>query len=332
MPQTGKAFGSLPSGIRVRWLSRQAAATYLGVALLGGCDRIQPLVTDTPAVALRVAEFVAGDAARNLGSEGRFTLAAAASPTGVPIITAERAGELALANVRTFAPSFLGGWEQDRGASIDVRSLRIDSRIFYAETPYDIFPEGYHPAYRRSFGPYYLVRLVSGSTPVLLVAVSAYSTDVRVEKNGKLSLPAVGGDEFFELAISSVPNAGFQPIQPEEAVERVGRLTGGRTEEVPELILRGVREHPATALWKVSLDRAVPLKEAKGDRRVSARTLYVGPGGTLFVPAASTPRSDRGVFRSDPSGRTSAKAVAEVRVRSGRIAAFDEVVIDPAGR
>lgn len=273
-----------------------------------------------------------GGAARNLDGEGRFTLSAEATPTGVPTITAERAGELALANVRTFAPSFQKGWEQDRGAPIDVSSLRIDPRIFYAETPYGVFPDGYHPAYRRSFGPYYLVRLVSGSTPVLLVAVSAYSTDVRIEKNGRLSLPAVGGDEFFELAISAEPTAGFRPIQPEEAVERVGRLTGGRTEEVPELLLRGVRDHPATAVWKVSLDRAVPLKEAKGERRVSARTLYVGPGGKLFVPAASNPRSDRGVFRADPSGRSSAKRVAEVPVRGDRNAAFDEVVVDPNGR
>lgn len=281
-----------------------------------------------------MTEFVTGDAALNLNRAGRFNLQATGPSTAVPAISAERAGELALANVRTYAPFFRSSWEKDRGAPIDVGSLRVDPRILYAETPYAVFPDGYHPAYRRSFGPYYLVRLVSGTTPVLLVAVSAYGTDVRIERDGTVSLPAIGGDEFIEHAISASATSGFRPISPEEAVEMVGRLAGARTKEVPELVLRGLHYHPAIALWKVSLDRAVEVRGASGARRLNTPTLYVGPAGQLFIPAEAQPRAERGTFQRGPgaNGSRGAQAVAEVPIRSGQVAAFEEVFLGTQGR
>lgn len=320
--------------IRTDLQPRSKAVAACLVVLLGACDGDDSRLMAPTTAPARMTEFVTGDAALNLNRAGRFNLQANGPSTGVPAISAERAGELALANVRTYASFFLSSWEKDRGGPIDVRSLGADPRIVYAETPYAVFPEGYHPAYRRSFGPYYLVRLVSGTTPVLLVAVSAYGTDVRIERNGTVSLPPIGGDEFFEHAISASATSGFRPISPEEAVETVGRLTGARTNEVPELVLRGLHHHPATALWKVSLDRNVEVRGASGTRRRATPTVYVGPGGRLFIPADAQPRVERGTFRRAPSanGSAAAPAPAEVPIRSGRVAEFEEVLLDTKGR
>ena len=319
------------TGLQPRW---KATAACLGVILLGACDGDDSRLMAPITAPARMTEFVTGDAALNLNGAGRFNLQTSGPSTGVPAISAERAGELALANVRTYASFFRSSWEKDRGAPIDVGALQVDPRILYAETPYAVFPEGYHPAYRRSFGPYYLVRLVSGTTPVLLVAVSAYGTDVQIERNGTVSLPAIGGDEFFEHAISASATSGFRPISPEEAVATVGRLTGARTNEVPELVLRGLHHHPATALWKVSLDRAVEVRGASGTRRLATATIYVGPAGRLFIPADAQPRAERGVFRRGPGAKGSAAApvMADVPIRNGRVAAFEEVLPDEKGR
>lgn len=319
------------NGLLPRW---RTIAACLGVALLGGCDGDEPRLMAPASESARMTEFVTSNAALNLNHAGRFNLRATSPSTGVPAISAERAGELALANVRTYAPFFRSSWEKDHGAPIDVGSLRVGPRIFYAETPYAVFPEGYHPAYRRSFGPYYLVQLVSGTTPVLVVAVSAYGTDVGIKRNGTVSLPAFGGDEFFEHAISTSPTSGFRPISAEEAVETVGRLTGARTKEVPELVLRGLHYHPAIALWKVSLDRAVEVRGASGTRRLATPTLYVGPAGRLFIPADAQPRAARGTFQRGPgaNGSRGGQASAEVPIRSGYVAAFEEVLLDAKGR
>ncbi len=332
MPRAGERSLSFGTGTHARGGSWHVLAACAWITLLGACERDETFITATTSAPLKSMQFVTGNAARNLNGEGRFNVNATASHTGVATITAERAGELALANVRTYASSFREGWEKDRGAPIDVGSLKVDPRIFYAETPYGRFPDGYHPAYRRSFGPYFLVRLVSGSTPVMIVAVSAYNTDVRIDDRGKVRVPAIGGDEFFEVALPAQQSSGFQPVQPEEAVERVGHLTGKRTAEVPVLLLRGSTDHPAAAVWKVSLDGPVRVKDTKGTRRLSTQTVYVGPGGRLFVPAGSQSQRERGVFRTTPSKNASGKAMGEVPIRGGAPAAFDEVVVDQTER
>lgn len=331
MPPKMPTSRSLLSVSRFRRLRSRTAAACLVLALLSACDGQAPQIT-APATALpEIRDFVTEDAARHLNSKGYFTFNTVAPSAGVPTITPERAGELALANVRTYAPFFQRGWEKDRGGPIDIRSLEVDPRIFFAETPYAVFPEGFHPAYRRSYGPYYLVRLVSGTTPVLLVAVSAYSTDVHVGKGGTVSLPAVGGDEFFELPISASPATGFRPVLPEEAVEQVWRRAGARTAKLPELLLRGSNYNPGIALWRMSLDREIQVKSATGNRRLATRTVYVGPTGRLFVPAVTQPSSERGMFRTGPPWNSSAKAPAEIQIRTGRPAAFVEVVVDAEG-
>jgi hypothetical protein len=59
-----------------------------------------------------IARFVTGEAALHLDERGQFTLASAKAPANVPIISADRAGKLATAYVRTFGADLVAGFPQ----------------------------------------------------------------------------------------------------------------------------------------------------------------------------------------------------------------------------
>jgi hypothetical protein len=144
----------------------------------------------------------------------------------------------------------------------------MDPRILYAESPYQRFPDGYHPTDRRYFGPRYLVHFRSGSTPVLTVAVSAYATDVQIRSDGTISLPPMAGNEFMTTAVSVDPSVGpsqYSPVTPEEAAAHVAELTGAKIAEVPRLILRGNDWDPVLAQWRIVLDHPVRVRN-RGSR------------------------------------------------------------------
>ncbi|MDQ3388868.1 MAG: hypothetical protein M3483_05125 [Gemmatimonadota bacterium] len=236
-----------------------------------------------------IQQFVAGNAAAALGPDGRFALAAPTAPTDVPIITAERAGDLALSTLRTYGTFLEPSWERMRGTDIDLSSVVMEPRIFYAETPYELFPEGAHPAYRRGAGPMYLVYFSSGGERVLTVGVSAYNTDLGIDSTGAPDVPFYSGNDFMPLGVS--PNTatgwGFVPVSPEEAVAEVAARTGARVAEPPRLVLRGIH-HPVEAQWEITLDR--PVRARAGGRAPQfTRKLYVGPGLALRVPQAVQP-------------------------------------------
>ena len=150
-----------------------------------------------------IAPFVTAEVARGLTAEGLFTLAPAAAPADLPIITEASAGQLAVAYLRTFGFDRAPLFRRERGADIDMRRLQVDPRIFYADTPHEPFPSGGHPAYARYAGPYYLVHFTSGGERVLLIAVSAYASEVGIDERGMIELPTFAGGEFQPVAVMS---------------------------------------------------------------------------------------------------------------------------------
>jgi hypothetical protein len=202
-----------------------------------------------------------------------FSLAAPEAPDARPIISAEQAGKLALASVRSWGPSLLPGWEKERGQSIDLENLDVGGRILFARTPYGRFPDGYHPALARAHGPYYLVTLYSGTQPVLLISVAAYNGDTRVNRRGMIDRPVLSGMEFISRALPR-DTTRFRLVSPEEVVEYVGRTTGARISVTPELVRLAMPNAPESAAWKVTLDREIPVRARAGATRV--RHVYVG--------------------------------------------------------
>jgi hypothetical protein len=163
-----------------------------------------------------------------------------------------------------------------------------------------------------------------------LVTVSAYNTDVSIDRKGLLQRPILSGNDFVARGISVDP-ARFSAISPERAVERVARLTGARISRAPELVLPGKEYHPTGALWKLTLDRDVRVHGVDKGRQVQVREIFTGPTNKLFIPAGTQPSIERtfGLVGPPWDDRT---APVELPVKAGHTAVFEQATPAPAGR
>lgn len=269
------------------------AMVFAAVAFATACDQPDPTIAGPAAAPVGIGRYVTGEAAARLNAQGQFVLATPSAVDGREIISPERAGELALASVRTWGPSMMKTWETARGGPIDAEQLRVDSQIIFANSPYGAFPQGHHPAYARLHGPYYLVRLNSGSEPALLVSVSAYATEMKIDARGLISRPVQRGGEFVHEVLPADPQKHWF-VFPEEAVNRVGRATGARVQTTPELVRLGARHAPSAGVWKLTLDRPIQVKAEARATHMQTREVYVSSqrGAGLLMPAVRAPRSE----------------------------------------
>jgi|GEM_PF-2417491 hypothetical protein len=295
----------------------KALLPLLALALsAAACERFADSPTETRMP--DVSPYVTASLAEQLTPDGRFRFAAPRAPDDIPIITPERAGELASAFLRTWGPSVVPRWAWERNSPIDLGSLSPSSRVYFAHSPHGRLPDDlYHPAIRRIYGPMYMVPLESGGEVVALLSISAYSTDLRIDTDGTVLMPVLGGSYFFTEAVAPAPREPrfhYEPVTPEEAVKRVGEATGARVNETPAL-LRRAHYHPSLAMWRLKLDRPIrvrrqPSPGPKGmpsfvpdDVPVSVRELYVGPNSFLSIPRAVQPAHFPFSYPTGPGGR-----------------------------
>jgi hypothetical protein len=303
-------------------------AAIAAITLVGGCEQADAPIAGpasmSPPAAVR--RYVTGDAAAALNSSGRFAFAAPSPPDSRPIITPGRAAELALASVRTWGPSFREEWVAERGRSFDFQSLTADSRILFVKSPYGRFPDGYHPAYARLYGPYYIVQLKSGSATIMLVSVSAYATDVKIDGRGIVHRPVERGMEFVHQILPEAHQDWF--VSPEAAVERVGRETGARIDRRPELVRINKDNIPSSAVWKLSLDRDVDVKPAGRGTPLRTRELYVATarGAPLMMPGSKTGGTEPGHVLVSEGRNLRAQAI-QVPILDGEFTLFNPVGI-----
>jgi hypothetical protein len=300
---------------------------------LGACERAEPNLTESVAVS-DLHRYLEKSVAAKTGPDGRFALAAPHSPDGTPIITPERAGQLAKSFLLSYG-RFMGDvWAGQRGAPVYWDQLEMDPRILFAESPYQRFPYTYHPADRRHFGPWYLVHFGSGGAPVLTVAVSALSTDLQIARDGRVLEPFLGGEYFKTAAVSLDPSVGptqYAPVTPEEAAAHVASRTGAMVAEVPRLVLRDDHWHPVLAQWRVVLDRPVHLRRKEGGERVAAREVYVSSKRRVAVAQAAQPAGKRVHYTSGPSRGRDEPPQAELHLprRPDVPTEYDVVSLEP---
>lgn len=294
----------------VRWPTRLVMAAV--VAASSACDESAPDPIATTAMHIVEPHLIAG-VQSSLDTQGRFLLARPTAPDGIPMVSEGYAGELAQAYLRSWGVYMQAAWNRQRGAPVAWDRLEMDTRILFAESPYQRFPDGYHPADRRYFGPRYLVHFRSGSSPVLTVAVSAYATDVQIRSDGTIALPPMAGNEFMTTAVSVDPSVGpsqYSPVTPEEAAVHVAELTGAKVAEVPRLILRGTDWDPVLAQWRIVLDRSVRVRNRGSGQIGASREVYVSSRRRLAVAGADQPAGlDLGTQIPDANGRAQAAKI-----------------------
>jgi hypothetical protein len=277
-----------------------------------------------------ISAIVTPVAALSLDASGRFIIPAPASFEGLPLITAEQAGRLALANVATFGSQLSRYWDQQRGEPINIDNLRLGDQIYFASTPFHLIPDGYYPSHRREFGPYFLVPLVNGNTIVMIVAVSAFNTELRIDNLGRVHLPSLAGEEFIELVI---PKQGdFSFLSPEASSMAAALWAGTRVNKAPELVLRGLH-HPAHALWRVSLEH--PVKARAMDSITSAARsiseIFISGDNRIFITSEAQPADQAANLFVPPWDKLRTVPV-RVPIRTGSWLMFEEAVLEPAVR
>jgi hypothetical protein len=97
------------------------------------------------------------------------------------------------------------------------------------------------------------------------IAVSSYSTDLRLDIDGIIEFPAIGGGDFFPEAVPIAQELEELP-SAEEAVLLAASATGRRVASAPELIAPFYREgNPFGSRWRITLDGPVRLRAASGE-------------------------------------------------------------------
>jgi hypothetical protein len=221
------------------------------------------------------------------------------------MISASRARVLAMAYLRLAGRTYHALWERQRGASIDLSTLSVGPRVYFAHTPYGAFPPGFHPALRKTYGPYHLVTLVSSGEPVIMIAVSAYNTDVVIDSKGQLVLPTFGGMEFEHAGVP-VGTASYRVQSPEEAVATLASESHQRIVTVPRLMMRGSDISPLLAAWQINTERDVTVRRRDDGRTAQTHTALVSPLGSerFLQPEAPQRTSEVGQAKTVTSAGT----------------------------
>ena len=204
-------------------------------------------------------------------ADNHIPIAAPIVPPGTAIISAERATALAIAYAKQFGPYVRNDLEAFRGARIDWSTLATSDDVMVVQSAYEPVDPSAPELLRKAAGPYYLVTLLQGDRPTLIVAVSALATDVDLV-GGRIRRPVVRGHEF-SLGAIDLSGRG-RPVSVEEAVRIAGTATGARVAAIPTLRSRGIQWSPRTGYWTVQLDRPVPVASPTGVRVVGR--VYIG--------------------------------------------------------
>lgn len=269
---------------------------------LESCSPPEP-VADIP----DAASYATSAVASSMDATGRFLLADPEDPT--PHLGRMQAGAIAEWAARNYAP-FQRDWlEASRGSALDFDNLRKCGVIRWAEPPNVAPPEAELPFAHWVWGPWWIVTLCDGATPVLGVAVAAYATHM-VMVGGELTFdPIAFGPRGDEVLMRGIP-AGWEsalPLSPETAASRVAQRSQRRIARVPRLILPTQPGWPFDAKWELTLDRPVRVRRAAGAGTQDVQRVYLGNRMTLVGDA----RRDQ----SDELSSASAEAPSSVTVR-----------------
>ncbi len=112
---------------------------------------------------------------------------------------------------------------------------------------------------------------------MVLLGISAYATDVRIE-NDAIRLPKISGNEFTWRAIPK--SVARFPVSPEASAVRVAKQSGARIAAIPRMVMPDFRNGgPEAARWELTLDTAVTFETVVNRRSIRASTVFFGPSG-----------------------------------------------------
>lgn len=247
-------------------------------------DRSSPM---EPAEGPGVARYVTGAAAARINSRGLFELL----PPGL------NEGVISELDARNAARAFLlthrAGLkvlEIDRRAPVDVSSLRVCGRPYFAQTTFEPKAARIPRRWQRFYGPWWLIQLCNGAgQPHISLAISALVPTIAVAPDGRIKYDSADAEERFRMR--GIPaHLRSLPMAPEDAVSLIAEATGRKVVGVPELILPD-REYPQMARWRLVLDSAVSVRLVGTSDSITTDELFVAVTELFSPPLVETPTS-----------------------------------------
>lgn len=291
------------------------AMRYVSLAItlsLSACSGDRNLTLPVPEVTRsELLEAMAPAAAETVGSDGKLELGAPSS-TGRAQISGAKAGALAVALAKHNLPYGHKRYDGQRGRPIPYQKLVVCGEPLYALSAFErlAIDDPAAPAHplQKSIGPFWLVKLCApGTEPQMIIAVSAYATDLGIRADGGVDFPAVGGGDFTSEGIP-IGQPGDVLPSVEAAVVLAASLTGRRVVAVPELIVPFFRDDtPLGARWRIRLDGLARIRGSSG-QTIESSEVYVSrirttrrPGARSWTAASVQPDGAEVTFM--PQGR-----------------------------
>lgn len=299
-----------------------------------------------PAAPPDVRAYVIGAARENLDSNGHFRLPPPTVQSPYSIISAEKAETIALGVIRTWyanpdaqtirgSTSLVEAAERSHGAPIEWGAVEAgDWAPYFAESHLEPLPGSLGNPAIRHYGPHFLVPLYVGTTPVVVVGVAAYATNIFLDERGfvRRTDDWDGGGEFRVTGVPLSLDGVTVPPAPEVAVEFAFKETGVKVRDVPVLGVPGNHVVRTYARWRLRLAEPVEVERIVDGATVVTEDVYVGvfrsfadtraggsepagPALRLFVAAETQPVVQEVGSVSVPLRSGYAVDLHEVRVR-----------------
>lgn len=253
-------------------MSKEIALLLATALAFSGCDqqsndRTPPV---EPAPRRTLLDALSPGLAASLGPSGLLQVSSIEkSSTSGSVLSTSAAEKLATQFIRVFGPSTRAYLERDHAETLDFSQLVPMGRSVVSQSPYVPLDPGIQNPARKSTGPYYLVTLGYGGISRVLVAVSAYATDISLE-GGMLRYTGSQGMRGNEFRWYGIPKGKSSLIvSAEEAAELAHLSTGRRVAEPPVFVRRGVDYGPTIGYWKLKLDQPATAMLPNGARVLS---------------------------------------------------------------
>jgi hypothetical protein len=225
------------------------------------------------------ASVLTGVAAQSLDATGHFIL---------PLHGADSTGEISVDRARRIATAYLSTLSSvkdmldgDRGAPIHWGLLTPCPRAYYVESAYSDVPTDAPMVIQKQARSQWLVGFCYGTTEEMVVAISAYATDVTLSDDGsRITAPGVGN--FLPMG---VPVGAEVPMSPEATAIATAAASRRRVAEVPQLVMRSIPAAPVIAVWRVGLESDVTVSGELTHVARPRRTVFAGPLNGWRSPA-----------------------------------------------
>ena len=247
------------------------------IILAASCDNRSDLVAP-PSVGLTSA-YLAGDAARSLGADGKFVLPdSLIHPRSE--LREEGAKRLATMYAHTFGRFLVSSWQGAHRGEINYASLQPCGRAIYARNAYSRLPDDVSVIAQRTFGPHWIVAMCDrGDQPAVVITFSSLATELE-DSSDSVRIAGYSQTDFRSHGIP-IGSTGRLLFSPEGAAEEAHRLSGRRVTSVPDLVLTPMPDAPALVRWKVALEEPIQVKATTNTEPHPVRDLYVGFDGTF---------------------------------------------------